>query len=351
MEGLVILSSPDTADFVECSNQHVKAKGKLYKKMIFRWGEFSHPNNPNYKVKVDRDFYDKLKTNFDNRVCPIVQFPLVDDQNRHVESPDKNLGEIVDMSADEEGIYTYIDVRKFADDVGSTILGASAKVSLNYDDRKSNTKVGPTLIHVAATNRPYLTDLKDFETVSASADTSEEVVLLLSEGNTQPNSEEESSMNKDELIAALTEYGIDVAAGQQALADVEGFVALSNVIEDDVVTPDALANTIVELTNSVNEREERIQELTAQIQEVNLSKATSEVEGLIEKGRILPAWKEDMIDLSMNDRDRFETFLLPEKVGEAELSEQGFTPSNSSLEEDPADRAKAEGARLAGLSK
>lgn len=357
----VILSSPATHDFVECSRRHVKTSGKLFKKQIFRWGEFSHPENPNYKIKVDRDFYDALKRNFDNGVCPIVQVPLVNELNQHVESPERNIGEVVDMSADEEGVNVFIDVRRHAEDVGEIILGASAKMSLNYMDRRINKAVGPTLIHVAATNRPYLVDLKDFETVAASdADTNDEVVLLLSDGdNVKTSSEEESSMTKDELIAALSEYGIDVVKGQQALEEVEGFVALSNVLGDDVVaTPEVLSNTIVELTNSVQERdaqleerEARIQELTSQIQDVNLSAATAEVESLIEKGRILPAWKEDMIELSMSDRKRFETFLLPEEMAEAELSEQGFTSSESTHEEDPAARAKAEGERLANLTK
>lgn len=356
MEGLVILSGPDTQDFVECSKRHVKTTGKLFKKQIFRWGEFSHPMNPKFKINVNREFYDTLKRNFDNGVCPIVQVPLVDEMNRHVESPERNIGEVVDMSYDDEGVNVYIDARRHADDIGEVILGASAKLSLDYLDHRTGSKVGPTLLHVAATNRPYLVDLKDFETVSASnVDTSEEVVLLLSNtsgDNAEPNSEEESSMTKDELIASLSEFGIDVEAGQRALADVEGFVALSSVLGDDVVaTPETLSTTIVELTNSLQERETRIQELTAQVQAVELSNATAEVEALIGKGRILPAWKDDMIELSLTDRKRFETFLLPEDVAEAELSEQGYTHSETTLEEDPAERIRVEGARLAKLTK
>ena len=358
-----ILSSPSMDDFVECSRRHVKTTGRLFKKQIFRWGEFSHPANANYKINVDREFYDTLKRNFDSGVCPIVQVPLANEKNQHVESPDRNIGEVVDMSADDEGVNVYIDVRKYSEDVGKTILGASAMFSLNYMDHRTNQKVGPALLHVCATNRPYLTDLKDFETVSASAaDTNEEVVVLLSDvadNNVVPNSEEETSMTKEELIAALSEHGIDVAAGQQALADVEGFVALSSVLGDDVVaTPDALSNTIVELTNSIKERdtqiqerEERIQTLTAQIQEASLSNATAEVEDLIEKGRILPAWKDQMIELSMSDHEKFTSFLLPEEYAKVELSEQGFTSAENTLEEDPLARAKAEGERLAELTK
>lgn len=357
----VVLSNLSADDFVECSRRHVKTKGKLFKKQILRFGKFTHPMNPEMSINVDQEFYNALKKNFDDGVCPIVQFPLVDDKNRHVEDPARNLGEVVDISADEHGINAFLDVRRHSEDVGETILGASAKIGLNYVDSKTGQKVGPTLLHVAATNRPYLTDLSDYETVSASsADTEDDdVVLLLSSGdNTEPSSEEESNtMTKEELITALSEYGIDVEAGQQALSDAEGYAALSNVLGDDVVaTPESFSTAIVDLTNSLRERdeqiaerEERIQTLTATIQEAELSAATAKVEKYIEEGRILPAWKDDMIEMSMSDAEKFETFLLPEQYAKIELSEQGFTTSEDSKEIDPAERAAAEGARIAGL--
>ena len=358
----VVLSDQDTNDFVECSSKHVKTQGKLFKKQILRFGSFSHPKNPDYRIKVDQEMFQSLKKNFDNGVCPIVQFPEVDALNRHVENPSNNLGQVVDIDADEEGINAYIDVRKHSEDIGKTILGASANLALAYIDKRTGKNAGPTLLHVAATNRPYLVDLNDFETVSASdADTNEEVVLLLSDSGYNTNhiiSEEEKNMTKDELIAALSEHGIDVVAGQQALADVQGYVSLSNVLGDDVVaTPETLSNAMVELSNSIKdrdaqieERETRIQDLTAQIQEASLSSSEAEVDGLIEKGRILPAWRDTMIQLSMSDREKFDTFVLPEELAKFELSEQGFTTSEKTLEETPEARAKAEGQRLANLA-
>ena len=357
MQDLVLISG-DTPSFVECSNSHVKTQGKLFKKMLFRFGEFAHPNNPAYKVKVDRKFYEDLKRNFDNGVCPIVQVPLADADNRHSEAPDRNLGQAVDLTADEEGIYAYLDIRKHAEDMGSTILGASAKVSLNYIDTRTSQKVGPTLLHVAATNRPYLVDLKDYEPValSNSDDTIDENILLLTDGELT-NSVEEISMTQEELISELLTLGIDVAAGQKALADVESFVALSSVLGEDVVaTPEVVASTIVDLTASVASRDEtiaaqetRIQEMTAEMQTINLTAATAEVETLITAGRILPAWKDDMIELSLTDRARFEKFLLPEDM--SGLGEIGFSNNQDPHEEDPAEAAKAAGARLANLTK
>lgn len=349
----VVLSGETSDEFIECTRRNLKITGKLFKKQIFRWGEFSNPNNPNFKIKVDRPFFESMKRNFDTGVCPIVQVPLADAKNAHTEAPDMNLGEVVDLASDDQGIYALIDFRKNADDVGSTLLGASAKLALNYMDRRTNTPVGPTLLHVAVTNRPYLTDLSDYETISASdADTTDEVVLLTDAGSDSNSTEENIPMTKEELIIALSEHGIDVEAGQAALAQVEGFVALSDVIgEGAEITPEQVSQTIVDLTASVAERDTRVLELTNQLQEVQKGKATDEVDSLITKGRILPAWREDMIELSMTDRPRFETFLLPEDLATAELSEQGYTTSQSTQEEDPSARARAEGERLAKLTK
>lgn len=355
----IILSGTVTDDFIECSKRHVKTTGRLFKKQIFRWGEFNHPMNPDIKINVDQKFYDSLKRNFDNGVCPIVQVPLADEFNRHVESPEKNIGEVVDMSADSSGVYVYIDARRHAEDIGEIILGASAKISLNYKDTATNNSVGPTLLHVALTNRPFLTNLSDFETVSASnADTTDEVVLLTG-GDTQIPPKEEPHMDKEELIAALSEYDIDVMAGQQALTDLEGYVSLSSVLGEDIVaTPDTLSSAIVELTSSLGERdskiaeqETRIQSLTEQILEVNLAAAEAEVDTLIAAGRIRPSTREAMIDLSQNDRERFELFLIPEEEARIELNELGLTTSEQTLEEDPHTRAVAEGERLANLIK
>lgn len=348
----VILSSERTGEFVELSAPHLKTTGKLYKKMIFRWGDFSHPRNPKIKINVDNEFFTKLKKNFESGVCPIVPFPSVNEKNEHVESVERNLGQIVDLTSDEEGVYALIDVRKHSEDIGNTILGASAKVHLNYMDRKSGTVVGPTLIHVAATNNPFLTDLAPFETVEASnADTTEEVVLLTDSGdnNTSNNSQEEP-MTKEEMLAALSdEYGIDVEAGQLALSREEGYLALSDVIEGEnvVASPEVISQTIVDLSNSITERDEKIEAMSAELQTIHLSRATDEVENYIKEGRILPKSREAMIELSMNDREKFEVFLLPEELAQVEFSEQGFSSAESTHEEDPADKAKAIAARLA----
>lgn len=351
----VILSSEHAdPEFAELSRSDLKYSGKLFRKQIFRWGEFGHPAKPDFKIKVDRTFYDTLKRNFENRVCPIVQVPLVDDQNRHTEAPDRNTGEVIDLGADDDGIYAVIDVRRHAEEVGNTILGASAKLALNYIDRRTETQVGPTLLHVAMTNRPFLTNLSAYESISLSDNdtTNDENVVLLTDSvptDTTNRSKENSAMDKTEAIAALSEYGIDVEAGQQALATLNGYIALSDVLGEGVeANPDTISTTIVDLTNSLKERDDKLEVLEEELRVIKLSAAEEKVDTLIEQGRIRPVTKDKMIELQLSDPETFELFLLPAEEAEVEMSEQGVTTTESTHQEDPGEVAKAMGQRLAG---
>src|SRR5204862_431120 len=67
---------------------------------------------------------------------------------------------------------------KSAEDFGKTILGASAMLDLDYADVRSGQRVGPTLLHVAATNRPHLVDLEPYTDAVAASASSSEVVML-----------------------------------------------------------------------------------------------------------------------------------------------------------------------------
>src|SRR5690606_9457035 len=137
-------------------------------------------------------------TNFKNKVCPIVQVPVVDEKNRHSEDPLRNIGRVVDLSVDEGKLYATIEAYKHGDDIGKTLIGASAMLSTDYVDTRTSEKTGPTLLHVAVTNRPHVTELEDFEEIiAASSDSSGEAVLLTADN------EENTSMDLDQLIEQL----------------------------------------------------------------------------------------------------------------------------------------------------
>ena len=203
---------------------------------------------------------------------------------------------------------------------------------MNYQDTKTGEKKGPTLLHVAITNRPYLTNLEDFEEiVAASADTSGESPIAMI-----PATETEERMDLDQMLSTLKdEHGIDVLALQEQAntGSQELVTALSNVLSDatgkkpdeqrnDLTIKD-VADAVIELAEERVALSSQVSELVAKNEELALKEATAEIDGLIKQGRILPKQRDTMIALSRTDRETFEA-LLPDDAIVA-LSEQGIS--------------------------
>jgi hypothetical protein len=320
-----VIAPGATGEFVELARTR---QGRLFRKHILNYGDLSYPDVKGGKVHIDDKFADSLIANFSSGVCPIVQVPVADRLNRHSEDPRDNIGEVVGIEKDSKSgkIYSLIDARdeKAADALGKTMLGASAMMHLNYKDTKTQKTVGPTLLHVAITNRPYVTDLDEFgEVLAASADGSNDAVLL-----TAPK--QEVPMDKEELIKALREeHGIDVAAltakADQAdevanltagLRD-KGVLTLSNgesTSADDIVGAVAdLGTKYVSLSNT----------LTEVVKASATERATARVEGLIKDGKIIPAEREARVELLLSAPELFEKMIPAEPIIALSNSGQG----------------------------
>jgi uncharacterized damage-inducible protein DinB len=301
-------------------------------------------------------------TNFASGACDIVQFPVVNDANKHVEGPDHNLGEVIDLDYDENGVNAYIDVRKNADDIGRTILGASALMHLDYTNTLTGQRMGPTLLHVAATNRPYLTNLAPFsEVIAASADTPDEAAIWTAEKEPQPVLNEDDTQEiepvqeqqevqlsepggddmpntKEDLIAALMEHGIDVAALLEQSEEVAELSALGIGDEEDGLSVRDVAEAVLELSQKNTEQAELIASLAAANEAMEQERAINEVDELIRVGRILPRQRDVMIKLARNDRETFEQLIPDEAI--VSLSEDGVTTHESSNTDEVNDEIK-----------
>lgn len=326
--GDVIVPNVSNSSYIELANTGGRqVSGRLFRKQILHEGHFIHPANAAKKVTIDRKFAESLVENFNAGACDIVQVPIVDDKNRHSEDPTRNIGEVVGLSYEPGvGVFADIDVRKYADDLGKTILGGSAMISLAYQDKVTGEVKTPVLLHVAATNRPYLTNLEGFKEVLAMSDTEtdQEEIFFLSE--LEPSTG--GAMSKDELIAALKEYGVDVPDLQRRAAAVDDIAALSNLIDpkDSTLTLSDLAQATVELdektvelTNQITAANEQVEAIRKERDELLLSAAEKEVDDLIADGRILPKAREKMIQLSVNDRETFDALVPDEAI--VQLSE------------------------------
>lgn len=345
MNDFVIIPSKDGTAYDEMSEANVelsrKSSGTLFRKHILNKGDLIHPAT-GARIKIDDAFVTKLKMNFDNKVCDIVQVPLANDSNQHVENPDRNVGEVVDIEVKNNKVYAVIDARdpkaveKFKN---KTYIGASAMLSLDYTDTSTGKRAGPTLCHVAVTNRPYITNLEDYEEiVKASADNSDEAVLLTEPAveeidNTgsaeEPEVEEHKTMTKEELIAALkNEHGIDVDALQAeatkpqdtdpaaelsnklvaTLTDL-GVVKLSN--DNAAENVEQVVGAVVELAKDNVELSNRIEKLEKNSLE---NEAKFEVKTKIRDGFIEPANEGPMTELYMTNKSLYEKLVPSEPL-------------------------------------
>lgn len=349
--------------------------GRLFRKHLLNKGPLRHPVNGQI-IEVNDDFVNKLRQNFTDGVCDIVQVPLANSKNEHSEDPERNIGEVVDIEVKGDKVYAVIDVRddKHADKLGKTYLGASAMLSLDYTNTKTGEKVGPTLLHSCVTNRPYVTGLDDYEEiVAATTDSSEGAAVLLSDNTVviekpeaKPSEETEmpeqaetetvAKPSLEELLTALkTDHNIDVSALQaqqaegskqaqlsQTIVDAlsqAGVVSLSSTDKGGVAT-DTVISAVQELaTNNVT--------LTSRINSLEKREAEHAVDSLIAEGRILPAQREVMVDMKLSHADMFDKVVPATAI--VKLSNE--IGSNAPKDESHKVDIDAEIARLSALVK
>jgi len=307
------------------------ASGKLFRKHILSKGTLFYPGVKGGKVDIDDAFLAKLSDNFNKKVCPIVQAPVVGDDNKHSEDPFRNIGEVIGFEVENGKGYAILDARdeKAASALGKTLLGASAMLSLDYTDTKTGKKAGPTLLHMAITNRPHLTDLDDFEEVlAASADSSSKAVVL-----TAARNHKESIMDLDELIAvSRDDFGIDIPELQAKAADADNLAKLSAVLQDKLNESGVLklsaddaasADDIVAAVTSIVETNVALSADVADLKEASrTAKAEARVDELVAAGFITPAKRDANLKLLLSNPESFEE-LLPEKPLVALSAEAG----------------------------
>lgn len=339
-DGYAIVPPEKGEGFVELSRSK---SGRVFRKQILHYGDLIYPGVKGGKVTIDDEFADKLIANFTNKVCDIVQLPKADKDNDHTEDPDRNIGEVINVLKTENGVYVDMDVRTDdADKIGKTLLGASAMMHLNYTDTRTGEQVGPTLLHTAITNRPYVTDLGGFEEIvaasnSSKADSTNQNLVVLTSARTAKEKTNMTTLTLDEMFASLkTDHGIDVPALQAAAANADSAMALSNKIQEELVTTgllklsnteevvsaDVLIGAVAEAGNKIVELSNKFDTLTA---EREADKAAGDVEKLVLSGHILPKDKDAMIELRLSNKELFEK-LVPEKPIVKLSHENGLSP-------------------------
>lgn len=315
MNDLVIVPS-DGEGYVELSRTK---SGRLFRKHILNKGELHHPAFPGTKIKVDDKFVAQLTKNFQEGVCDIVQVPVANDKNEHTEDPTRNIGEVIGIEEKDNKVFALIDARDqaSADRLGKTMLGASAMMHLNYTNTKTGKKVGPTLLHVCVTNRPYVTGLDEYEEiVAATADSSDEAVLL-----TGPTLKEKEMLTLQEMFdALLDEHDIDVPALQKKAQEGAEAAKLSNTLAEALTASGLVQLSAGEkidnakIVDAVSEMATGYVSMSNRLEEVEKVAVEAKVDALVAEGRVLPAQRDAMVELSQKQPDLFEKLVPAEAV-------------------------------------
>lgn len=235
-------------DFVELASS---ASGKLYRKHILSAGPLRHPRTKRV-LDISEDALHTMVRNFQNKVVGIVQVPIAGSRNEHTEDPTRNLGEVVGLEVTDGKLYSIIDARDeaHADKLGKTLLGASAMIDMDYEDARTGEKVGPALLHVCVTNRPYVTELEDYqELIAASADSVVDAVLLTADlEDTMPATENdavEPVADEAAPVEAADEAApVEAAEESPAPEAVEQEAEVVAEVADEVVAEETAADEI-----------------------------------------------------------------------------------------------------------
>jgi len=390
---MIVPQSKNSDEFLELARTP-KTQGRLFRKHILSEGVLNYDGK---KIQIDTAFLTSIVDNFNSKKCDIVQVPIVDKANRHSEDPLRNIGEVIDLKIENGKLYSFIDARKenAADELGKTLIGASAMISPDYVDTDSGEKVGPTLLHVAITNRPHVLNLDDFEEVIQASSNSSDEIILLSEDDVSENTdiEENQTMDLDTLIETLkTEHDIDVSALQAQVTELQTetatlttekdslitentelkekvtttedlAVSLSNAVKEALTKDETLAlsagdgsneNIIAVITEAgvkLSAQEAEIVSLSGRIGSLETDKkhAAAEVvvDGLIREGKILPKNKEDFIELRLSNEEMFDK-IIPEN---AIIDLSGESGQDLSFDSTSTDTVKGEVDRILAATK
>lgn len=139
--------------------------GTVFYKQIVRYGKWVNPLFPVEYMDLDEEFGQSLFDNFESGLIGKVPVPL--DHTDYVEA---NTGEVIKLELKDDGVYAYLDIRRpevVNDILNGLIFDVSISFDWNYIDTATGDEHGPTLLHVALVNNPYLTGMAAFDKIAA----------------------------------------------------------------------------------------------------------------------------------------------------------------------------------------
>lgn len=186
-----------------------------FKKTILKLGKWYHWAADGGVLNVTKEMVDNITKNFKNKTLENVSVPLT-----HTNDPSKNTGEVVELIKTEDGLDAICEikdesiVKKIKDGI---IKSISASIDPNYMVKTDKKFVGPTLLHAALVQEPFIKGMggfvelgEDFEdrtviqledaapTISAALELITKGQTMLEELNKEEKKEETTEEKKEE---------------------------------------------------------------------------------------------------------------------------------------------------------
>lgn len=135
--------------------------GTVFYKQVAKFGKWVNPLFPIEFMELDKEWAQQIVDNFNAGVIDRVPVPL-----DHTDQTEANTGEVIKLEIKEDGLYAYLDIRRpnVVDDiVNGLIFDVSISFDWDYIDTANGDHHGPTLLHIALVNNPYLKGMPEFE--------------------------------------------------------------------------------------------------------------------------------------------------------------------------------------------
>lgn len=154
------------------------SEGSRFKKELLREGTWFHRAAKDGVLKVTKDTLNSLVKNFKEKVLDNVFVPL---GHPIGDDPSKNVGEVVDLEASDDGkLMAEIEVKDegIAEKIKKGLIkGISASLVEDYVRKDTGENVGPVLFHAALVSEPYIKGTGNFTPVPLSEFTEDRLIV------------------------------------------------------------------------------------------------------------------------------------------------------------------------------
>lgn len=273
--------------------QKASFNGSVYRKQLAKYGEWVNPEYPylssNPIMTLDETWGNKIIENFNNNVLGSpVPVPL-----NHTNDVKENTGHVQSLeSIPGDGLYGNLLIAD-EDTVQKLDKKVIFDVSISFDWNHKRTddgkSYGPTLLHVALVNNPYLIEMNSFEKVGPALSKLEESFkpVGLSFAGTNVILLSRDKMKELSVMETATE--------ETETEEVTGEVTEPETEQTEETEEETSEEETTEETAEVADPQTELSRLRLENAELQLSR---EYDQLLAEGKVIPAQKDKILSLA-----------------------------------------------------